>query len=296
VLPTGEIIWTGANTLKYSTGYNLTHLFIGSEGTLGIVTKIVLKVISLPTYQLLLLASFDSAEQACRAVTALFKEGCNPSVCEFIEPLGFELSSQLTGISFPIPEHIRAYLLIEVDGHDLPQVEQDAEKIFTVLENSGCVETLFADSEEKKEIFWRLRRTIGEATKRNNVYKEEDTVVPRAFLPQLYTGVKEIAARYGVRTVCYGHAGDGNLHVNILKDNLPDEFWQHDIKEAIREIFLLCKKLGGTLSGEHGIGYVQQEFMPLLFPDIQLELMKKIKLVFDPNNILNPGKIFNAHA
>ncbi|MBP6625653.1 MAG: FAD-binding oxidoreductase, partial [Chitinophagaceae bacterium] len=137
-----------------------------------------------------------------------------------------------------------------------------------------------------------LRRTIGESTKHNNVYKEEDTVVPRGKLPALFQGVKEIAAAYQVRTVCYGHAGDGNLHVNILKDEHTDEFWQTTIKKAIQEIFLLCKKLGGTISGEHGIGFVQKEYMPLVLDQINLDLMKKIKLAFDPNLILNPGKIF----
>lgn len=293
VLPNGDVIWTGANTLKYSTGYNLTHLMIGSEGTLGIITKIVLKVISLPQHQLLMLASFDSPHNACEAVSALFRAGCNPSVCEFVEPLAFKLSSALTQIPFDIPDHVKAYLLIEVDGNHMEWIEKEAEEIYTVLESKGCVETLLADSEEKKEMFWKLRRSIGEATKRDNVYKEEDTVVPRATLPQLYEGVKEIALRYGVRTVCYGHAGDGNLHVNILKDDLTNNYWNHEVKEAIREIFLLCKKLGGTISGEHGIGYAQKEYMPLLFPSHHLELMKQIKLAFDPKGILNPGKIIS---
>jgi glycolate oxidase len=149
-----------------------------------------------------------------------------------------------------------------------------------------------AEDEAQKEYLWKLRRTIGEATKRNNIYKEEDTVVPRATLPKLYTGVKEIGKRFGIRTVCYGHAGDGNLHVNILKDNLSEAFWQHEVKKAIIEIFTLCKTLGGTISGEHGIGFVQKEYMPIMMPSIQLELMRNIKRAFDPNMILNPGKIF----
>lgn len=292
VLPNGTIIWTGANTLKYSTGYNLTHLMIGSEGTLGIITKIVFKVIALPAYNMLMLASFTSASDACRAVSALFRAGCTPSVCEFVEPIAFALSAQLTGLTFDQHPNTKAYLLIEVDGNEMAQLEKETESIYNVLDDHGCTDMLLSESEEKKNYFWRLRRSIGEATKRDNVYKEEDTVVPRASLPELFEGVKEIAQRYGLRTVCYGHAGDGNLHVNILKDQLSDEYWNTEVKEAIRAIFHLCKKLKGTISGEHGIGYVQKEYMPILFPEFQLQLMKQIKLAFDPNEILNPGKIW----
>ncbi len=292
VLPTGEIIWTGANTLKYSTGYNLTHLMIGSEGTLGIVTKIVLKLIPYPSKNMLLLAPFKSPVQACEAVAGIFMAGCLPSVCEFIEPEGFRLSSAFTGLQFTIPDEVEAYLLIEVDGHEEDEIMRACEKISEVLEQYEAEDTLIAYSTEQKEFFWKLRRTIGEATKHNNVYKEEDTVVPRGKLPELFQGVKKIAASYQVRTVCYGHAGDGNLHVNILKDQHTDEFWKTDIKKAIQEIFLLCKSLGGTISGEHGIGFVQKEYMPIVLDQINLDIMKKIKIAFDPNLILNPGKIF----
>lgn len=292
VLPTGDIIKTGANTLKYSTGYNLTHLMIGSEGTLGIVTEIVFKVIPLPSYNLLMLASFSSAEKACEAVNGIFYAGCVPSVCEFIEPDGFRLSSALLNVNFQIPDDVNAYLLIEVDGNNMDLLHKDCETIYEVLEKYKSIDVVMAEDEAQKEYLWKLRRTIGEATKRNNIYKEEDTVVPRATLPTLFTGVKEIGKRYGIRTVCYGHAGDGNLHVNILKDNLSEEFWQHEVKKAIIEIFTLCKTLGGTISGEHGIGFVQKEYMSIVMPSIQLELMRNIKKAFDPNMILNPGKIF----
>ncbi|MBK8685030.1 MAG: hypothetical protein IPN26_08535 [Bacteroidetes bacterium] len=239
-----------------------------------------------------MLASFDSAEQVCRAVNALFLAGQTPSVCEFVEPLAFELSSNLTGIPFQHDAAVKAYLLIEADGFDLLEVEKSIEAMYAVLDTNGCINVLMADSEDKKNQFWRLRRSIGEATKKGNVYKEEDTVVPRASLPALYHGVKEIAARYGLRTVCYGHAGDGNLHVNILKDQLTDSYWNHEVKEAIREIFQLCYSLKGTISGEHGIGLVQKEYMPIVMPEWQLDLMRGIKQVFDPRGILNPGKIF----
>jgi len=294
VLANGEVIITGANTLKYSTGYNLTHLMIGSEGTLGIVTNIVLKLIPAPKNTLLLLAPFASPEQACEAVNAIFLAGCNPSACEFVEPDGFRLAANLLQISFDIQPEVQAYLLIEVDGNHMEDLMKEVETISDVLYNLQAIDVLFAETAAQKEYFWKLRRSIGEATKHNNTYKEEDTVVPRGTLPELFKGVKEIGARYGFRSVCYGHAGDGNLHVNILKDDLSEEFWNHTLDAAIIEIFTLCKKLGGTISGEHGIGLVQQKFMPVVMPAANLELMKAIKLAFDPNQILNPGKVYNA--
>lgn len=292
VLPTGEIMWTGANTLKYSTGYNLTHLFIGSEGTLGIVTKMVLKLIPHPQQTLLMLAPFRSPEKACEAVNGIFLAGCNPSACEFVEPAGFKLSAEMLNIHFAMEEGIEAYLLIEVDGNDMDQMMLECERISDVLYAHESGEVLFAQTADEKEYFWKLRRSIGEATKHNNTYKEEDTVVPRAELPALFRGVKEIGNRYGFRTVCYGHAGDGNLHVNILKDELSDDFWNNQLHEAIVEIFTLCKNLNGTISGEHGIGLVQKPYMSVVMPEFQLELMRKIKSVFDPKGLLNPGKIF----
>jgi glycolate oxidase len=292
VLPTGEIIETGANTLKYSTGYNLTHLMIGSEGTLGIVTKIVLKLIPHPQHTLLMLAPFASPEKACEAVNGIFLAGCNPSACEFVEPDGFRLSSTMLNIPFAITEGTEAYLLIEVDGNDMDLMMKECETISEVLYAHQSGEVLFAQTADEKEYFWKLRRSIGEATKYNNTYKEEDTVVPRAELPVLFKGVKEIGKQYGFRTICYGHAGDGNLHVNILKDDLSETFWNETIPKAIVEIFTLCKQLHGTISGEHGIGLVQKPYMSVVMPEFQLELMRRIKLAFDPKGILNPGKIF----
>lgn len=291
VLPTGEMIWTGANTLKYSTGYNLTHLMIGSEGTLGIVTKIVLKLIPHPQQTLLMLAPFASPENACAAVNGIFLAGCNPSACEFVEPDGFRLSATMLDMNFAIADGVEAYLLIEVDGNDTELMMKECEVISEVLYRYESGEVLFAQTADEKEYFWKLRRSIGEATKYNNTYKEEDTVVPRAELPELFRGVKDIGKRFGFRTVCYGHAGDGNLHVNILKDNLSDTFWNNDIHNAIIEIFELCKKLKGTISGEHGIGLVQKPYMSVVMPELQLDLMRRIKQAFDPNEIMNPGKI-----
>jgi glycolate oxidase len=293
VLPTGEIIWTGANTLKYSTGYNLTHLFIGSEGTLGVVTKIVVKLIPFPKNNVLMLVPFFSANDACKAVNSIFLAGLNPSALEFMERDAIDWTLRFVeNVSVLVEQDIQAHLLIEYDGNELDSLNRDAEKTFAVLENFKCGEILFADNEAQKNMLWKIRRSVAEAVKNNSFYKEEDTVVPRAFLPQLLAGVKSIGNIFGFKSVCYGHAGDGNLHVNIIKGDLSDEFWENGIHEGIEEIFILCKKLKGTISGEHGIGLVQKRYMHLVQGETQLELQRGIKKVFDPNGILNPGKIF----
>jgi glycolate oxidase len=294
VLPNGEIIWTGANTLKYSTGYNLTHLMVGSEGTLCIVTKIVFKLITLPKHDLLMLIPFNSAELACKAVAEVFKAGINPSAMEFMEKDAIDWSIKYSGeLSFKVKPEWQALLIVEVDGNNLDVLMSDCEIISSVMQQNQCDEILFADSAEQKNAIWKIRRKVGEAVKSNSVYKEEDTVVPRAELPTLLKGVKAIGKKYGFNSVCYGHAGDGNLHVNIIKGALSDDAWNIDLPNAISEIFELCKSLGGTISGEHGIGLVQKNYLPIVFSPYHLQLMKDIKKVFDPNYILNPGKIFN---
>lgn len=292
VLASGEIIWTGANTLKYASGYNLTQLMIGSEGTLGIVTKIVVKLIPLPTVDALMLASFPSNELACAAVSAIFRAGIVPSALEFMERRGVEWVIEYDNIAFDLKDGVEAFLLIEVDGNNQDVIFADCEKINAVLENYDCSDVLFADSSAQKEELWRLRRTVAVSIKSNSIYKEEDTVVPRAALPQLIKGIKEVGAKYGFESVCYGHAGDGNLHVNIVKTKMSDSDWNNKLKFGIREIFELTVSLGGTLSGEHGIGLVQREFMPIKYSDVHFALWKGIKKAFDPNGILNPGKIF----
>src|SRR5690606_37272223 len=155
-----------------------------------------------------------------------------------------------------------------------------------------CGEILFADDAQQKAELWKLRRRVGEAVKSHSIYKEEDTVVPRAELPVLLNGIKEIGKKYGFHSVCYGHAGDGNLHVNIIKGEMSDTNWNTEVPKGIREIFELTVKLKGTLSGEHGIGLVQKNYMDTAFSKVHLELMERIKAIFDPNNVLNPGKIF----
>jgi glycolate oxidase len=195
-------------------------------------------------------------------------------------------------VNISIKDEIQAHLLIEVDGNYPEILFNEAEKISVVLEQFETDEILFADTTEQKNALWKLRRAVGEAVKSNSIYKEEDTVVPRYELPKLLAGIKAIGTKYGFKSVCYGHAGDGNLHVNIVKENMSEEAWTTEIPKGIREIFELTVSLKGTLSGEHGIGYVQKNYMDIAFSKVQMDLMRSIKNVFDPNNILNPGKIF----
>ncbi|WP_291119820.1 FAD-binding oxidoreductase [Flavobacterium sp. UBA6135] len=292
VLPTGDIIWTGANTLKNSTGYNLTQLMVGSEGTLGIVTKIVLKLLSKNTHNVLMLVPFYKANEACEAVSAIFRAGIVPSALEFMERDAIDWAVEyIDGLNVQVKNEIQAHLLIEVDGNYPEILLAEAEKIMTVVEQFQIDDILFADTEDEKNALWKMRRSIAEAVKSNSIYKEEDTVVPRYELPKLLDGIKSIGKKYGFKSVCYGHAGDGNLHVNIIKGNMSDENWQTEVPKGIKEIFELTVLLKGTLSGEHGIGYVQKDYMSIAFSKTHLELMERIKFVFDPNGILNPGKI-----
>ncbi|MCR5863011.1 FAD-binding protein [Flavobacterium sp. J372] len=292
VLPNGEVIWTGANTLKNSTGYNLTQLMVGSEGTLGIITKIVMKLLPANTHNILMLVPFFRAEQACEAVAEIFRAGIVPSALEFMERDAIDWTLKyVDGVSLNIKPEVKAHLLIEVDGNYPDVLFSEAEKIMGVLEQFDIDEILFADTEDQKNALWKMRRAVGEAVKSNSVYKEEDTVVPRYELPTLLKGIKSIGDMYGFKSVCYGHAGDGNLHVNIIKGDMSDENWKVEVPKGIREIFELTVSLKGTLSGEHGIGYVQKNFMDIAFNNTQLQLMKGIKQLFDPHNILNPGKV-----
>lgn len=291
VLPNGEIIWTGANTLKNSTGYNLTQLFIGSEGSLGIVTKIVLKTVPHNPRQILLVAGFNDVKAACKTVSPLFMAGLEPAAVELLDDRGVQIVCDKKGIANPFPK-ANCYLMIAFDGKDSNNFESQCALTYEVCEKYGALEVLLAESSAEMEVFWNIRRSIGEIVKQHSIYKEEDTVVPRSKLPNVVEKVKELEKQYGFNAVCYGHAGDGNLHINILKEDLSDEYWENELPTAIRELFIECKKLGGTISGEHGIGYVQKPYMDIVMTDTHFNLMQGIKKVFDPNGIMNPGKIF----
>ncbi len=294
VLPNGEVFWTGANTLKNSTGYNLTQLIIGSEGTLAVITKAVLKLLALPSEKILMLVPFEKDINACDAVASIMYNEVLPSALEFMESdaIKFVKDQNYAEIPFELDPIIKSYLLIELDGDDKEKLFADAEKISSILNKYNCGEILFAEHAHEQERIWKVRRSIGLAIKAFSIYKEEDTVVPRGYLTNLLSGIKIIGKEYNFKSIFYGHAGDGNLHVNILKDGLTDYQWDNVLKDGIRKIFELCVSLGGTISGEHGIGLVQKEYMDIPLDSKNLNIQKKIKKLFDPKGILNPGKIF----
>ncbi|MBS1755128.1 MAG: FAD-linked oxidase C-terminal domain-containing protein [Ferruginibacter sp.] len=295
VLPTGEIIWTGANVLKNSTGYNLTQLIVGSEGTLGIVTKIVLKLLPFPKYDLLMLVPFNSLEKAGEAVSAIFRAGFTPSAMELVEINALKIVSKFVDSTVvPVTDEMEAHLIIEVDGNHQETLMSEMEAISELLLQFDCGDVFFADDAQQKAELWKLRRRVAEAVKLNGYTIEEDTVVPRAQLPALIRGVKALGVEYGFDVVCYGHAGDGNLHIRIKKPGSIYSLNNKDVIPALNAMFKLVKSLGGTISGEHGIGLIQKEYMDIVFDNANLQLMKEIKKVFDPNNILNSGKIFDC--
>jgi glycolate oxidase len=296
VLPNGEVIWTGANVLKNSTGYNLTQLMVGSEGTLGIVTKIVLKLIPLPKYDLLMLVPFKNLEQAGEAVSEIFKAGFVPSGLELVEIDALKIVSKMVdSTAVPITDDTAAHLIIEVDGNDMDVLMKDMEAIGELLTKYDIGELYFADDAQQKAELWKLRRRVAEAVKLAGYTIEEDTVVPRAELPALIHGVKELGKQYSFKVVCYGHAGDGNLHIRIHKEGTPNSYGDEEMNTCLRALFELVHSLGGTISGEHGIGLIQKSFMNVVMKETNLRLMRDIKKAFDPNNILNPGKIFDLN-
>ncbi len=294
VLPTGEIIWTGANVLKNSTGYNLTQLLVGSEGTLGIVTKIVLKLIPYPKFDLLMLVPFSSLENASAAVSAIFRAGFVPSALELIEIDALMIVSKMVDSNaIPVNDTIAAHLIIEVDGNNQEVLMNEMEAIAELLTQFDAGEIFFADDAQQKEALWKLRRRAAEAVKLNGYTIEEDTVVPRAELPALIKGVKALGLLHGFKAVCYGHAGDGNLHVRINHPTIKNSHGNEEMTLILKELFELVKSLGGTISGEHGIGLIQKPYIHTVFNETTIYLMKGIKKTFDPNNILNAGKIFD---
>ncbi len=298
VLSNGDIIWTGANTLKNATGFSLTQLFVGSEGMLGIITKAVLKLVRIPGAELLMIAAFKDPESCAKTVNQILLNGFNPSGIEFMERSAIEIAMKSVKTNFPLIDECDYYLLIVLEENPSDQTKSDylqleAERLYPFLENHGAVEVMIPNNSDVQENWWKVRRSMGTAVKQESIYKEEDTVVPRAMLPELLVGVKQIGVKYGFRSVCYGHAGDGNLHVNILRDDLTNEQWNTTVKNGIREIFELCFKLGGTISGEHGIGLVQKDYLDIVFTPAHFNIMIGIKKAFDPKGILNPGKWLN---
>ncbi len=291
VLPSGEIIQTGGKRLKDVTGYNLTQLLIGSEGTLGVITKVTLKLLARPRYRQTLMVPFNSIDAAAKTVAPVFMQGFVPAAMEIMEGEVVRCAAAHLGKSYPHQE-VAAQLLVEVDGHEEERLLKECDAIGEVMLQGGAIDVLLADSNAKQEELWAVRRACGEAIKALAPYRELDTVVPRANLPQHFRGVKEICDRYDFSSYCYGHAGDGNLHVNILKSGRSEQQWQQQLPELVHKVFALTISLGGTISGEHGIGWVQRDYLPMALNRATVRVQQQIKQSLDPASILNPGKLF----
>lgn len=290
VLPGGAVLPLGGKNRKDVAGYDLVSLFVGSEGTLGVVTQATLRLLPLPSHRRLLWASFAEEEKALSAVALLFASGREPSACEFMERRAAEVSA--ASLSLKLPADANAHLFVEADGFEEGEVEKDAERFGEILVNAGAVDVVLAVSEPEQRQLWRLRRAVGEAVKRLGPYAEEDCSVPRTRLAELFLSVRAIAGRYGLDVVSYGHAADGNIHVNIVEPPGERERWLASRDRAIREIFGTVVAMGGTITGEHGVGLTQRNYLSIRHPPDVIEAMRAVKKAFDPENILNPGKIF----
>jgi glycolate oxidase len=292
VLPSGQIVHMGGKRVKDVTGYNLIQLLIGSEGTLAVVTQIILRLLPLPPYQVDLLVPFDDFAAAAKTVSDIIERRIVPATIEFMEQDSVLAVERLLGKELPFRE-AAAQLLIQIDGNLKEAVEADYEAVAELCLNNGAIDVLVAKDSHTHDRLWEARRLIIEALKHESpINHMEDVVVPRAQIPALLTGTQEIAARLGVRIVSFGHAGDGNAHINVLKDNLPEARWQEIVPQTSEALYRLAISLGGTITGEHGVGVTRRPYLPLALDEAQIAIMRGIRHVFDPNQILNPGKIF----
>jgi glycolate oxidase len=241
-----------------------------------------------------MLVPFRNLEQAGEAVSAIFRAGFTPSAMEFMEIDSLKIVSKFVdSTAITVTDDTAAHLIIEVDGNNMDVLMQEMEAISELLSNYDIGEIYFADDAQQKTELWKLRRRVAEAVKLIGYTIEEDTVVPRAALPELIHGVKALGVKHDFEVVCYGHAGDGNLHIRIRKEGVPNSHGHIEMTAALRELFDLVHGLGGTISGEHGIGLIQKPYMDIVFREANFRLMRDIKRSFDPNNILNAGKIFD---
>ena len=289
VLPTGEIIKTGVRTTKGVVGYDLTRLLIGSEGTLGVITEITVKLLTKPESKRTILAFFDRLAPATQAVVELFQSGVLPSILEFMDQPSIQVVEEYLHLG--LPTEAKALLLIEIDGRE-ESISSQAESIQQTLERLEAIGFRMTSSAQEADELWKARRTISPALFRLKPNKiNEDIVVPRDKIPEAIERFQEIGSRLGLLIVSFGHAGDGNIHVNVMYDaKNPEE--DAKAKTAVEEIFRTVMALGGTLSGEHGVGLTKAPYLSMELDPVSIALMKKIKSLFDPNNILNPGKIF----
>jgi glycolate oxidase len=289
VLPSGDIIEAGSRTMKCVVGYDLTRLFLGSEGTLGVITRIVLRLTAKPAARRTLAAAFASLAAAAESVSLILASSLAPTALELMERGTLECVRQM--LPFEVPPQAAALLLMGVDGHP-HDVSARAERMAQFCRDQGAAPVIQSHNQEEAEALWRARKVISPAMVKLRPQKvSEDVAVPLSAIPALVAGLQDISRQRGLPILCFGHAGDGNLHVNVLYDRKqPRE--EAAVAPTVQDIFVLTRQLHGTLSGEHGIGLTKAPYLGLELSPASMELQRRLKMAFDPNHIMNPGKIF----
>lgn len=288
VLGDGTALEVGVKTKKGVVGYDLTRLLVGSEGTLGVVTKVILRLLPLPEERATVLALFSSVEDGARAVSSVIRRRILPCTIEFMDSASIKCVSM--GEDLSMPAYVKALLIVELDGSE-GSVAKDMEKIVEALKEERAKEVRATKDEKERERLWHARRTLSQATYRLNPVKiAEDVVVPQSKVPELIRFLEDLSERLSIPILSYGHAGDGNFHVSIMVKDEEEE--RRKGEEAVRHIFRKTLDLGGTISGEHGVGIAKRPFIRMELDEEEIATMLRIKRVLDPNNILNPGKIF----
>jgi len=293
VLPNGKVLNLGGKVVKRSMGYDLMHLIIGSEGTLAVVTKVIIRLMRLPKIFMTLYIPFNNLFDAARAVSEILRERMTPTAIEFVERDVIIEAEKRVGKSMPHHDS-EAYLIIRIDGDKEENLYEDAEAISEICLRNNAVDVLVADTKDRQERIWDIRSIFYEAIVKSRVADIVDAAIPPSKIPEYVMRIKEISKRYGVRILSYGHAGDGNIHVHPIKDGLTDEEWEEKLPRVMEELYKEAIALGGVISGEHGIGFTKKKYLPLCLDKEQLRLMREIKRIFDPNNILNPGKVIDV--
>ncbi|AFM39338.1 FAD/FMN-dependent dehydrogenase [Desulfosporosinus acidiphilus SJ4] len=291
VLPNGSIIHLGGKVVKNSSGYSVKDLICGSEGTLGIVTKAILKLLPLPKKAVSLLIPFPDLDKAISTVPKIIKSKSIPTAIEFMQREVILAAEEFLGKKFP-DNSSDAYLLLTFDGNSTEELEKDYEKVANICLEEGALDAFIIDTDERKEAVWSARGAFLEAVKASTTDMDEcDVVVPRNKVAEFIKYTDLLQEQFQVRIRSFGHAGDGNLHVYVLKDDLSEEAWQKKLAEVFAAMYQKSQELQGLVSGEHGIGYAKRQYMFDQYEPEYIELMKNIKLAFDPQNILNPGKV-----
>ncbi|HBM16319.1 MAG TPA: 2-hydroxy-acid oxidase [Lentisphaeria bacterium] len=291
VYPDGTIDSIGGKIVKTSSGYNLMHLIIGSEGTLVAVTKIILKLLPVPKYNISLLVPFPTLEKAIETVPVILRSKIIPTALEFMERDVILCTEEYLGKKLP-HNTADAYLLLSFDGNTKNEIETAYEKAAQTCIDSGAIDALISNTPERNKSIWSARGTFLEAIKASTTELDEcDVVVPRNRIADFVHFANSLQSKYDIRIKSFGHAGDGNLHIYLLKDHMDTTVWHRKIKAIFDELYEKSRSIGGHISGEHGIGYAKKEFLKNNIHPKNLEIFRGIKAVFDPKNILNPGKI-----